>query len=120
MKQIIISLLLLACQSLSAQHILNYEANAPHVGDRLKPLHEELPINQKPVPLIDQDPNWHPNDLNRVSKAHFSAQGLEHGYTGNLGVVNEMNIDNSNSGYLRFMDGNNEKERIRIINGNFK
>ena len=43
MKQIIISLLLLACQSLSAQHILNHEANAPHVGDRLKPLHVELP-----------------------------------------------------------------------------
>ena len=43
MKQIIISLLLLACQSLSAQHILNYEANAPHVGDRLKPLYVELP-----------------------------------------------------------------------------
>ena len=42
MKQIIISLLLLACQSLSAQHILNYEANAPHVGDRLKPLYVEL------------------------------------------------------------------------------
>lgn len=43
MKQIIISLFLLACQSLSAQHILNHEANAPHVGDRLKPLHVELP-----------------------------------------------------------------------------
>ena len=34
---------MLACQSLSAQHILNHEANAPHVGDRLKPLHVELP-----------------------------------------------------------------------------
>ena len=43
MKYTIISLLLLACQSLSAQHILNHEANAPHVGDRLKPLHVELP-----------------------------------------------------------------------------
>lgn len=42
MKQIIISLLLLAYQSLSAQHILNHEANAPHVGDRLKPLYVEL------------------------------------------------------------------------------
>ena len=34
---------MLAYQSLSAQHILNHEANAPHVGDRLKPLHVELP-----------------------------------------------------------------------------
>ena len=34
---------MLAYQSLSAQHILNHEANAPHVGDRLKPLYVELP-----------------------------------------------------------------------------
>lgn len=34
---------MLACQSMSAQHILNHEANAPHVGDRLKPLYVELP-----------------------------------------------------------------------------
>ena len=43
MKQIIISLLILACQPMSAQHILNCEANAPQIGDRLKPLHVELP-----------------------------------------------------------------------------
>ena len=43
MKQIIISLLLLACQSLSAQQILTKVANVPQVGDRLRLLHVELP-----------------------------------------------------------------------------
>lgn len=45
MKQIIISLLLLTCQSLpaSAQSILSLEGNAPHIGNILKPLHVGLP-----------------------------------------------------------------------------
>jgi len=36
-------LLLLACQSLSAQYILTKEANVPQFGDRLRPLQVELP-----------------------------------------------------------------------------
>ena len=43
MKYTIISLLLLACQSLSAQYILTKEANVPQLGDRLRPLQVELP-----------------------------------------------------------------------------
>lgn len=43
MKYTIISLLLLACQSLSAQQILTKEANVPQVGDRIRLLHVELP-----------------------------------------------------------------------------
>ena len=41
MKYTIISLLLLACQSLSAQQILTKEANVPQVGDRLRLLQSE-------------------------------------------------------------------------------
>lgn len=43
MEIIIISLLLLVCQSLAAQHVLTKEANVPQVGDRLRPLQVELP-----------------------------------------------------------------------------
>lgn len=43
MKQLIISLLLLTSQSLSAQYFLTKEANVPLIGDRFRPLHVELP-----------------------------------------------------------------------------
>lgn len=43
MKQLIISLLLLTSQSLSAQYFLTKEANVPLIGDRFKPLYVELP-----------------------------------------------------------------------------
>ena len=57
-----------------------------------------------------QDPNWHPNDANRVHKAHFSAEGLERMYTGNFGVTNWITTD----GYVEFLRDNRVIERKKI------
>jgi len=58
--------------------------------------------------------------LTRVVRAHAAAEGLEHSYTGNIGVTNILDINsNNNSGFLRFMRGNSVIESKKIINGNF-
>ena len=67
-----------------------------------------------------QNPNFRSNDEYRVVRAHAAAEGLEHSYTGNIGVTNILDINsNNNSGFLRFMRGNSVIESKKIINGNF-
>lgn len=66
-----------------------------------------------------QNPNYRPTDMFRIIRAHGAAEGLEHSYTGNIGVTNMLNINN-NSGFLEFHRDNKVIERKRIINGNFK
>ena len=66
-----------------------------------------------------QDPTFHSNDKYRIQKAHFSAEALEHSYTGNIGVENILNINN-NSGYLEFRNNTKVIEKKQIYNGNLK
>ena len=65
-----------------------------------------------------QNPNFHPTDKHRIVIAHAAAEGLEHSYTGNIGVTNVLNVNN-NSGYLEFHKDNCVIERKKINNGNF-
>ena len=67
-----------------------------------------------------QNPNFRPTDPHRVLKAHGTAEGIEHSYTGNIGVENVLDLDKDNSGFLEFHRNNSVIEKKQIDNGNFK
>ena len=67
-----------------------------------------------------QNSNFRPTDPHRVLKAHGTAEGIEHSYTGNIGVENVLDLDKDNSGFLEFHRNNSVIEKKQIDNGNFK
>ena len=67
-----------------------------------------------------QNPNFRPADPYRDKKAHGSALGIEHSYTGNIGVDNVFNINKDKTGFLEFRKDDRVIERRPIYNGNFK
>ena len=69
-----------------------------------------------------QNPNYKPNNMNRVASAHFKAMAIEHEYTGD-GIIH--NTIDTNSGILEFKEFDALTngygpvlEQIRFYNGN--
>ncbi len=66
-----------------------------------------------------QSSSFRPNDENRVIRAHSSAENMEHNLSGNPGVSNILNIDETNgNGTLEFYKDNKLIESVKIENNN--
>ena len=68
--------------------------------------------------FLVQNPNFRIGDVNRIAKAHGSAESIEHVFTGNLNVKNVLELDDKKTGYLLFILNENSIEKIHIIRGN--
>lgn len=68
--------------------------------------------------FLVQDPAFRPNDINRIFKAHGTAEAFEHYYSGKYNINNFFDLNLQNSGSLIFMRNGNPIERIPIRNGN--
>ena len=65
-----------------------------------------------------QDPAFRPNDAFRVTRAHGTAEAVEHDFTGNIGTSNVLLIDKNNSGFLQFIKDGQINESVKIKKGN--
>ena len=67
-----------------------------------------------------QDPAYRPDDSKRIIRAHNTAESYEHVYTGTQNITNWLDLNDGNSGFLKFVKDDQVIEKIRIKNGNIK